>query len=107
MLFDLDREVTIWTGLKLLIFGGQRLSRSVNSLVGWYFIEWPLFSLRLRSRFRDSEVVGFHIGSDFESMTKYWLCNKKFRIVNMISSAVLGLVKVKKFSVSKVLYAWV
>jgi hypothetical protein len=52
-------------------------------------------------------VVGFHIGSDFESMAKCWLCNKKFRIVNMISSAVLGLVKVKKFSVSKVLYAWV
>jgi hypothetical protein len=35
-----------------------------------------------------SEVVGFQIGSDFESMAKCWLCNTKFGLVNMLSSAV-------------------
>jgi hypothetical protein len=35
-----------------------------------------------------SEVVGFQIGSDFESVAKSWLCNTKFGVVNMLSSAV-------------------
>jgi hypothetical protein len=33
------------------------------------------------------EVVGFSIGSDYESIAKCWLCNKKFDIINMVSSA--------------------
>jgi hypothetical protein len=35
-----------------------------------------------------SEAIGFQIGQDFESVAKRWLCNKKFGLVNMISSAV-------------------
>jgi hypothetical protein len=35
-----------------------------------------------------SVVVGFQIGADFESMAKCWLCNTKFSVVNMLSSAV-------------------
>jgi hypothetical protein len=35
-----------------------------------------------------SEIVGFSIGMDYESVAKRWLCNKKFVIVNVISSAV-------------------
>jgi hypothetical protein len=35
-----------------------------------------------------SEAVGFPIGLNFESTAKCWLCNKKFGIVNLITSAV-------------------
>jgi hypothetical protein len=35
-----------------------------------------------------SEVIGSQIGYDFESMAKCWLCNNKFGLVNMLSSAV-------------------
>jgi hypothetical protein len=38
-----------------------------------------------------SEIVGFLIGTDFESVVKCWLCNKKFGIVNVVSSAVFEL----------------
>jgi hypothetical protein len=34
------------------------------------------------------EVVGMEIDTDYESVANPWLCNKKFRVVNMISSAV-------------------
>jgi hypothetical protein len=34
------------------------------------------------------EVVGFPTGSNFESIAKCWLCNVKFGIVNMVTSAV-------------------
>jgi hypothetical protein len=34
------------------------------------------------------EVVGFSIGINFESVVKCWLCNKKFGIVNMLSSTI-------------------
>jgi hypothetical protein len=33
-----------------------------------------------------SVVIGFQIGTDFESMTKCWLCNIKFGAINMLSS---------------------
>jgi hypothetical protein len=32
--------------------------------------------------------IGVRVGSDFESMAKLWLCNKKFGVVNVVSSAV-------------------
>jgi hypothetical protein len=35
-----------------------------------------------------SEVIGVQIGQDIESVAKRWLCNKKFGLVNIISSAV-------------------
>jgi hypothetical protein len=35
-----------------------------------------------------SAVVGFSVRSDYESMARLWLCNKKFGSVNIISSAV-------------------
>jgi hypothetical protein len=35
-----------------------------------------------------SEVVGFEIGTDFEYVAKRWICNKKFGLVNMVSSTV-------------------
>jgi hypothetical protein len=35
-----------------------------------------------------SEVIGFQIGQDFESVAERWLCNKKYGLVNMVSSAV-------------------
>jgi hypothetical protein len=34
------------------------------------------------------EIVGFPIGSNYEYVAKCWLCNKKFGVVNMFSSAV-------------------
>jgi hypothetical protein len=34
-----------------------------------------------------SEADGFHTGTNFESVMKCWLCNKKFGVVNMITSA--------------------
>jgi hypothetical protein len=34
-----------------------------------------------------SEVVGFQIGLNFESMARCQLCNKKYGVVNMITSA--------------------
>jgi hypothetical protein len=33
-----------------------------------------------------SELIGFKIGLNYESMVKCWLCNKKFGVVNMLSS---------------------
>ncbi|RLN36127.1 hypothetical protein C2845_PM03G35150 [Panicum miliaceum] len=36
-----------------------------------------------------SELLGLEIGSDFESVGSKWLCNKKFLVHNMISSAAL------------------
>jgi hypothetical protein len=33
-----------------------------------------------------SEAVGFKIGSSFESMANSWLCNKRFGVVNIVSS---------------------
>jgi hypothetical protein len=33
------------------------------------------------------EVDGFQIGQNFESVARCWLCNKKFGLVNMLSSA--------------------
>jgi hypothetical protein len=35
-----------------------------------------------------SDVMGFHIGEDFESIARCWLCNKRFGVVNILSSAV-------------------
>jgi predicted GNAT superfamily acetyltransferase len=35
-----------------------------------------------------SGVFGFAIGSDFESMTKCWLCNKKYGNFNIFAAAV-------------------
>jgi hypothetical protein len=35
-----------------------------------------------------SEIVGFSIGTNFESMARCWLCNKKYGIVNVIFSTV-------------------
>jgi hypothetical protein len=35
-----------------------------------------------------SELVGFQVGSDFESLAKCWLCNTKFGVLNMLTSAV-------------------
>jgi hypothetical protein len=35
-----------------------------------------------------SGIVVFQIGQDFESIARCWLCNTKFGIVNMFSSAV-------------------
>jgi hypothetical protein len=35
-----------------------------------------------------SEAVGFKIGSSFESLANSWLCNKRFGVVNIVSSAV-------------------
>jgi hypothetical protein len=34
------------------------------------------------------EIIGFSIVNNFESMARCWLCNKKYGIVNVISSAV-------------------
>jgi hypothetical protein len=34
-----------------------------------------------------SEVVGFNMGIDFESMAKCWLCNTKYEVANVLSSA--------------------
>jgi hypothetical protein len=35
-----------------------------------------------------SKFIGFSIGDCFESMAKCWLCNRKYGVVNMLSSAV-------------------
>jgi hypothetical protein len=35
-----------------------------------------------------SQVIGIHIGSDYESVARLWLCNKRFGLINVISSAV-------------------
>jgi hypothetical protein len=34
-----------------------------------------------------SEVIGFSIGSNYESFAKCWLCNKRFGVVNMFTVA--------------------
>jgi hypothetical protein len=33
-----------------------------------------------------SVVSGFSLGSDYESIAKLWLCNKRFGVINSISS---------------------
>jgi hypothetical protein len=35
-----------------------------------------------------SKIVGFSLEANYESMAKCWLCNKRFGVVNMITSAV-------------------
>jgi hypothetical protein len=35
-----------------------------------------------------SQVIDVQIGSNFESMAKLWLCNKKFGVANVVSSVV-------------------
>jgi hypothetical protein len=35
-----------------------------------------------------SSVIGFVIGSDYLSTAKLWLCNKKFGVINVLTSAV-------------------
>jgi hypothetical protein len=35
-----------------------------------------------------SQAIGVQVGSDFESIAKLWLCNKKFGVVNIVTSAV-------------------
>jgi hypothetical protein len=35
-----------------------------------------------------SEVAGFELGINYESIAKLWLCNKKFGVINIFSSAV-------------------
>jgi hypothetical protein len=34
------------------------------------------------------EIAGIEIGVDYESIASRWLCNKKFDVVNMLSSVV-------------------
>jgi hypothetical protein len=36
-----------------------------------------------------SEMLGIRVGMDFESMTKLWLNDKKYRYVNIVTSAVM------------------
>jgi hypothetical protein len=36
-----------------------------------------------------SLVFGVKVGADYESIAKLWLCNKKFGICNMFTSAKL------------------
>ena len=36
-----------------------------------------------------SEVLGVDIGSDYVSVAKFWIANKKHVITNVVSSAVL------------------
>jgi hypothetical protein len=43
-----------------------------------------------------SEVVDFDMGLDYETMSKCWLCNTKFGVANVLSSAVcLGIWKLR------------
>jgi hypothetical protein len=35
-----------------------------------------------------SSVVGFDVGSDYVSIAKMWLCNKKYGVINVLTSAV-------------------
>jgi hypothetical protein len=35
-----------------------------------------------------SELVGFELGRDYESIVKMWLCNKRYGVVNLITSAI-------------------
>jgi hypothetical protein len=35
-----------------------------------------------------SQAIGVQVGSDFESIAKLWLCNKKFGVVNIVTSVV-------------------
>lgn len=42
------------------------------------------------------EIVGVQIGDIFESIAKWWLCNKNHIALNMISSATLVLVEREK-----------
>lgn len=39
------------------------------------------------------DVLETNIGSDFTSIRKYWISNKKYEIVNIFSSAALGAMK--------------
>jgi hypothetical protein len=36
-----------------------------------------------------SEILGLNIGHDFESVARFWLANKKHKVTNTISAAVL------------------
>jgi hypothetical protein len=45
-------------------------------------------------------VFGLSIGSNFESMARCWLCNKRYGVTNMFAAAVwLGLVEAKELLV--------
>jgi hypothetical protein len=33
-----------------------------------------------------SSVIGFQVGSDYESIAKMWLCNKKYDMINLLTS---------------------
>jgi hypothetical protein len=35
-----------------------------------------------------SQVLGVEMGSDYESVARLWLCNKKHGVTNMVTSAV-------------------
>jgi hypothetical protein len=35
-----------------------------------------------------SQIMGVETGSNFESVDKMWLCNKKFGVINIVTSAV-------------------
>jgi hypothetical protein len=36
-----------------------------------------------------SDIFGFHFGADFESVAIFWLCNKKWKILNISTTVVL------------------
>jgi hypothetical protein len=35
-----------------------------------------------------SQMMGVQMGKDFESLAKLWLCNKRFGIINIVTSTV-------------------
>jgi hypothetical protein len=38
---------------------------------------------------RNEDPLELVVGSDFESVVKWWLCDKKYKILNVITSAAL------------------
>jgi hypothetical protein len=38
---------------------------------------------------KNYEIMGMQVGSDFESIAKWWLCYKKYKILNVVTSAAL------------------
>jgi hypothetical protein len=46
-----------------------------------------------------SQVAGFELGSNYESIAKLWLCNKKFGVINIVSSAVCWSIEIEKLLV--------
>jgi hypothetical protein len=36
-------------------------------------------------------VIGFELGSDYLSIANMWLCNKKFGVINMLTSGGVGI----------------